>query len=246
MEIIIPAAGYATRLYPLTKDRPKALLRVKGKLILEHIIRKLEELPGAENVFIVTNAKFYKNFTEWLLGFKAKTKLKIKIINDGTSSNENRLGQVGDIQFVIEREKIDDDMLVVAGDNLYNFSLLPVYNFFRKKKTVVNALWDSKSLEAARELGIAVTDESSKFVEFQEKDKNPKSTLTSLGIYFFPKEQVRLLKRFIDEGNNTDKMGYFMIWLIENSVVYGYTYHEKWFDIGWSSALRKARKEFVP
>ncbi len=244
MQVIIPAAGYATRLYPLTENMPKALLDVKGKPIIEHIVHRLEQLPGVERVFIVANARFFKNFSEWIKGFKSK--LQIKILNDGTASNEDRLGQVADIQFVIEREKIDSDLLVVAGDNLYNFSLLPAFNFFRKKKAIVNALWDSKSLEVAREQGIAVIDESGKFVLFQEKDKNPKSTLTSLGIYFFPKENTQLLKRFIAEGNNADKMGYFMIWLIENSVVYGYTYFEKWFDIGWPAALRRARKEFMP
>jgi len=244
LEVIIPAAGYATRLYPLTKDKPKALLDVKGKPIIEHIIHRVEQLPGVERVFIVTNARFFKNFSEWIKGFKSR--LLIKILNDGTTDNENRLGQVGDIQFVIEREKIDDDLLVVAGDNLYNFSLLPVFDFFRKKKAIVNALWDSKSLEVAREQGIAVVGKGEKFVLFQEKDPNPKSTLTSLGIYFFPREKVQLLKRFIVEGNNADKMGYFMIWLIENSVVYGYTYFEKWFDIGWPAALERARNEFVP
>lgn len=244
MQVIIPAAGYATRLYPLTKNRPKALLDVKGKPIIEHIIARLEELPGVREIFIVTNARFFKNFSEWIKGFKSK--LPIKLLDDGTASNDDRLGQVGDIQFAIERENICDDLLVVAGDNLYNFSLLPVFNFFEKKKAIVNALWDSKSLEVAREQGIAVVDESGKFVLFQEKDKNPKSTLTSLGIYFFPRGHVQLLKRFIAEGNNADKMGYFMIWLIENSVVFGYTYFEKWFDIGWPAALERARKQFVP
>jgi glucose-1-phosphate thymidylyltransferase len=244
MKVIIPAAGYATRLYPLTKDRPKALLQVKGKPILEHIIRRIEELPDVEEIFIVTNSKFYKNFADWLKGFKSQ--IPVKVLNDGTTSNENRLGQVGDIQFVVDKEKIDDELLVVAGDNLFNFSLLPALNFFRERKTIVNALWDSRSLEVAREQGIAVIDNKGKIVLFQEKDPNPKSTLTSLGIYFFPKEQVKLLKRFISQGNNADKMGYFMIWLIKNSAVYGYVYHEKWFDIGWPSALERARDEFVP
>ncbi len=246
MKVIIPAAGYATRLYPLTEDRPKALLDVKGKPILEHIVARIEELPSVEEVFIVSNEKYCKNFVDWLSGFEGKTKLKIKVLNDGTTSNDDRLGQVGDIQFVIEKENIDDDLLVVAGDNLYNFSLTPVFNFFREKQTIVEALWDSKSEEVARQQGIGVLDETGKMVEYQEKPEHPKSTLTGLGIYFFPREQVKLLKRFIEEGNDADKMGYFMIWLTENSTVYGYTYHKKWFDIGWPSALETAREEFVP
>ncbi len=246
MKVIIPAAGYATRLYPLTTDFPKALVAVREKPILEHIINKICQLPSVDGIFIVTNAKFYKCFTDWFAGFENKAGIPLKILNDGTTSNENRLGQIGDIQFVIDNEKIDDELLVIAGDNLFNFSLLPAFNFFREKKTVVNALWDSKSMEVAREQGIAVIDKKNKFVLFQEKDPNPKSTLTSLGIYFFPREQVKLLRQYIGKGNNPDKMGYFMIWLVQNNIVFGYTYYEKWFDIGWHSALEKAKKEFVP
>jgi len=244
MQVIIPVAGYATRLYPLTKDKPKALLQVKGKPILEHIIKRIEQLPDVKGITIVSNDKFYETFRQWLDGFSSK--LPIKLLNDGTKSNEDRLGQIGDIMLAIEKEKMDDDVLVVAGDNLFNFSLLPAYNFFKEKKTVVNGLMDSRSLEVAKQQGVAVIDDSSKFVEFQEKDPNPKSTLTSLGIYFFPKEQVKLFKRFIEEGNNADKMGYLMIWLIQNSVIYGFVYQKKWFDIGWPAALKRAEQEFIP
>lgn len=244
MQAIIPVAGYATRLYPLTEDKPKALLEVKGKPILEHIVGRISELPGVENIFIVSNDKYFKNFKQWQESFQSN--VPIKVLNDCTRSNEDRKGQVGDIQFVIEEEKVDDDLLVVAGDNLFNFSLVPVFNFFTEKKTIVNALWDSKSLEVARQQGTVVIDESKELILFQEKAENPKSTLTSLGIYFFPREQVKLFKHFIEDGNNPDKMGYFMIWLIKNSVVYGHVYFDKWFDIGWPTALEKARQEFEP
>jgi len=244
LQVIIPAAGYATRLFPLTKDRPKALLEVKGKPILEHIVKRVEELPNVSAIFVVSNDKYFGNFKEWADGFECS--IPVKVLNDGTTSNEDRKGQVGDILFVIEQEKIDDDLLVVAGDNLFNFSLTPVYNFFREKNAIVNALWDSKSLEVAMKQGIAVIDGGKKIVEFQEKSPSPKSTLTSLGIYFFPREKVGLFKSFIEGGNDADKMGYFMIWLIKNSQPLGFVYNEKWFDIGWHSALEKARKEFVP
>ena len=244
MNVIIPVAGYATRLYPLTKDKPKALLLVKEKPILEHIVRRIEKLPDINAISIVSNDKYYKNFQEWKEGFQSK--IPIKVLNDGTKSNEDRLGQVGDIMFSISNEKIDEDLLIIAGDNLFNFSLLPACNFFKEKNAIVNGLWDSKSLEVAKQQGIAVRDESNKFVEFQEKDPNPKSTLTSLGIYFFPKEQVKLFKQFIEGGNDADKMGYFMIWLIKNSLVYGFVYNKKWFDIGWPTALERARNEFMP
>ncbi len=239
MQVIIPAAGYATRLYPLTKDKPKALLDVKGKPILEHIVNRICELPDVEKISIVSNDKYFNNFKEWAQDFSCP--VPINVLNDGTTSNDDRKGQVGDILFTIEQEKIDSDLLVVAGDNIFNFSLKPAYNFFREKNVVVNAFWDSKSIETAKQQGSATVDENNRITEFLEKSPNPKTTFISLGIYFLPR-----FKRFVEEGNDPDKMGYFMIWLIENSNPHGFVYEEKWFDIGWHSALEKARKEFVP
>jgi len=244
MHVIIPAAGYATRLYPLTKDKPKALLDVKGKPILEHIVNRICELPDIEKISIVSNDKYFNNFKEWASRFSGS--VPINVLNDGTTSNDDRKGQVGDILFTIEQEEVDSDLLVVAGDNIFNFSLKPAYNFFREKNVVVNAFWDSKSIETAKQQGSGVVDENNRITEFLEKSPNPKTTFISLGIYFLPKEQVSLFKRFVEEGNDPDKMGYFMIWLIENSSPHGFVYEEKWFDIGWHSALEKARKEFVP
>lgn len=244
IKAIVPSAGYATRLYPLTKNRPKALLEVKGKPILEHIIARIRALPRVNAITVVSNDKYFKEFEEWAKGFKSA--IPIKILNDGTKSNEDRKGQVGDIQFAIDSENIEKDLLVVAGDNLFNFSLKPAYDFFKEKNCIVNGLWESKSIETAKQQGIAVIDSDKRITEFQEKDTNPKSTLISLGLYFLPKEKVKLFKQFIEEGNNADKMGYFMIWLLSKERLSGYVYKEKWFDIGWHSALEKARKEFVP
>ena len=244
MHVIIPAAGYATRLYPLTKDRPKGLLEVKGKPIIEHIANRVCELPNIEKISLVTNAKYYENFKQWAEGFECNVPLNV--LNDGTTSNEDRKGQVGDILFTIEQEKVDSDLLIVAGDNIFNFSLKPCHDFFREKNGIVNAFWDSRNKETASQQGTAVVDAENKITEFLEKSPDPKSTYVSLGIYFFPKDKLELFKKFAEEGNDADKMGYFMIWLIENGKPYGFVYKEKWFDIGWHSALERARNEFVP
>lgn len=242
MKVIIPAAGYATRLYPLTMNKPKHLLEVKGKPIIEHIVKKLEELDRVDEIYIVTNDKFYSNFRSWVK--KVDSNVPIKIFNDGTISNEDRLGQVGDIKFVIDKTKLNDDLFIISGDNLFNFSLKGVHDFHVNKNTNVNALYDIKSSEDASQLGVAAIDESSKIIGFQEKPKFPKSTLVSMGIYLFPKHKVELISKFLDEGNNPDKIGYFMEWLLHNDELYGYVYEEKWFDIGWPSSLEQARKEF--
>ena len=247
MKAIITAAGYASRLWPLTKDVPKPLIDVKGKSIVEHILNKLAEIPDVDEVFIVTNAKFYPMFEQWLLEAGAGTPVPVKLINDGTTSNDDRLGQVGDIHLVLEREKVDDDLIVVAGDNLFNFSLLPAYKLFLRQQRILNPLYESKSYRAARESGsVVIDDETYELVEFMEKSQTPKSTLISLGIYFFPQQKLQLIKRYLTEKNNPDKMGFFILWLMQHEKVLGHVYTDKWFDIGWIEALEAARKEFTP
>ena len=244
IKVIILAAGYATRLYPLTLNQPKALLDVKGKPILEHIINRVKELEAVDQIYIVTNQKFFKNFNNWLNNFKCE--IPIKLLNDKTTSNEDRLGQIVDITFVLNKKKINDDLLIIAGDNLFNFSLKRAYNFFINKKLNVNALYDAKSLKVAKEQGNASIDKDNLIINFEEKPEKPKSTYISLGIYLFPKENVQLLSQYIKEGNNPDKMGYFMIWLTDKKNIHGFVYEDKWFDIGWQESLEQARKEFIP
>ncbi len=247
MKAIITAAGYASRLWPLTKDIPKPLLEVRDKPIVGHIVARIAEIPDVDEIFIVTNAKFYSRFEEWLVEARTSLQLPIKLVNDGTVSNDDRLGQVGDIHLVIEKEGIDDDLLVVAGDNLFNFSLLPAFREFSRQQRILNPLYESKSYKAARESGSVVIDEeTNEFVEFMEKAPIPKSTLISLGIYFFPRQKLQLIDKYVAEKNNPDKMGYFIMWLMQHEPVMGHVYMEKWFDIGWIEALETARKEFEP
>ncbi len=244
MKAIIPVGGYATRLYPLTFDKPKALLKVKGKTIIGHIVRKIKEI-GITEIYIVSNNKFYDHFHNWFLSSDACKDCKIKILNDNTSSNEDRLGQIGDIQFAIEEEKIDDDLLIIAGDNLFNFSLKESYDIFLEKKAFLNALYDIKSIDAAKQLGNIAIDDNLKVISFEEKPEKPKSTNVSLGIYFIPKDKVKCFSEYINEGRDTDKIGYFWTWVLEKGIdFYGYVYEQKWFDIGTLEMLELAQKEF--
>lgn len=242
MKVLIPAAGYATRLYTLTKNRPKHLLDVKGKPIIEHVIEKTLDLEGVDEILIVTNEKFYSNFQEWARDYSCS--VPVKIFNDKTTSNEDRLGQIGDIHFVIDQANIEDDLLVIAGDNLFDFQLDAVYEFFRKNNVIVNGLFDVESIQDAKQLGIATIDKDNTVVQFQEKPESPNSTLASMGIYVIPKEKVSMISRYLEQGNKPDKMGYFMEWLLENDTLKGFVYKGDWFDIGYHSALEKARKEF--
>lgn len=238
---IILAAGYGTRLGHLTENTPKPLLKVAGKPIVEHIIKKIEKVEEVDEIFIVTNNKFYNNFEEWLKNFKS-TK-KIKIINDQTTSNDNRLGSLGDINFVIEQENIKESALIVAGDNLFEFPLKDFVESRKKRNKSAIALYDVQDIELAKHYGI-VGVENNIVVNFEEKPNKPKSTLVSTGVYTYPPYILPIFKEFVERYGDGDKVGNFLEWLHKREQVYCYVTKEKWFDIGNFEQLEKARKEF--
>ncbi len=240
MKCIILAAGYATRLYPLTKDKPKPLLEVKGRPIIEHILDKLNDID-LEEIFIVTNEKFFSHFLEWRAGYNHNE--NITIVNDKTGSNEDRLGSLGDIRYVVENLNVDDDLMVIAGDNIFEFGLLPVVQMYHEKHSPVVVLYDVNDFDLAKQYGIVSIDDKGKIVGFQEKPKNPQSTLSSTGIYLYPKQTVRDLIRFSEE-NDADKAGNFLEYLYKKTSVYCFVTEKKWFDIGTLDQLKKAQEEF--
>ena len=240
MHAIILAAGYATRLFPLTESIPKPLLKVANKPIIEHIIKKLEELDIAR-IYVVTNDKFHKNFLDWLRDFNAK--FPIEIINDGTKSNQDRIGALGDINLAISKKGINDDIIVIAGDNLFELSLKEVANIFKKRNHNCIVLYDVKDSNLARNYGV-VKVEDSIVSDFEEKPQEPKSTLISTGIYLFPKNALSLIEKYISQKNNPDKTGDFIEWLHKREKVYAYITEKKWYDIGSFEQLEKANKEY--
>lgn len=241
IKAIVLAAGYATRLYPLTENIPKPLLDVAGKPIIGHIIAKLEQTSLVDKVYIVTNGKFEQQFKKWLEGLSSGK--SIEIINDGTSSNEDRLGALGDLNYVINLKNIDDDLIVIAGDNLFEMPLPDVISFFKKKKSNVIVLHDVRDFELARHYGIVETNEGV-VVNFEEKPTSPKSTLASTGIYCFPKKTASLVKKYVAQGNNLDKTGNFIEWLHKRETVHSYVTDKKWYDIGSIEQLKKADREY--
>ncbi len=241
MDAIVLAAGYATRLYPLTENTPKPLLNVSGKPIIEHIIKKLNEVGLINKIYIVTNDKFEKHFKNWLKNFNAEK--PIEIINDNTKSNEGRLGALGDIHYAINTKNIGNEVMVIAGDNLFELSLNDVVNFFKKRKSNLIVLHDVKDFELAKNYGI-VEVSNNIIVNFEEKPVAPKSTLASTGIYIFPKKTISLIKKYIAQGNNPDKTGNFIEWLHKRESVYSYATDKKWYDIGSIEELEKANKHY--
>lgn len=237
MKAIILAAGYATRLYPLTLNTPKPLLDIAGKPMIEYILLKLYEIKDLDEVFIITNNKFYKNFNDWLKNYKSR--IKIKIINDNTNSNDDRLGAIGDIHFVINKENIKDDIIVIGGDNLFELSLKKFIEFSKGNPIIV--AHEIKNIELAKLYGILSIDKNNKIIDFVEKPENPKSNLASTCIYFFPSNIIKMIKKYIDEDNPKDKSGHFIQWLYKKTDVCCFVTKERWFDIGNKEQLEEVR-----
>ena len=242
IKAIILCAGYATRLYPLTLNQPKPLLEVGGKPIVNHLLKKLEEINDLDEVFVVTNNKFYSHFEDWAK--KQESSKKISVVNDLTTSNEDRLGSLGDIKFVLDSADVDDNILVVAGDNLFDFSLKPAYDLFKQKNKSVVVLYDVKDFELAKHYGIVAVNDKNKMIDFEEKPEKPKSTLSSTGIYIYPKEVKDRLIKYVNENGQNDKAGNFLEMLHKADDVYCHISQEKWFDIGNLEQLEEARKVY--
>ncbi len=241
MKALILAAGYGTRLYPLTLNTPKPLLDINGKLLIEYILDKIFEVGEINEIFVVTNNKFYDHFTKWLKDYK--TNVSINILNDGTLSNETRLGAIGDINFLIEKENIEDDLIVIGGDNLFELSLKKFVEFQNEKKSAVIASRDIKDKESIKLYGVLSINENNKIINFEEKPSEPKSSLASTCIYFFPKEIINLFNKYLREKNPMDKTGEFIQWLYKKTDVYAFVFDSKLYDIGSLEGLEDARNK---
>jgi len=243
VKAIILGAGYGTRLYPLTRNKPKPLLAVGGKPILEHILDRISQLSDLDSVLLVTNDRFVSHFEEWRKGFHWGK--PIEILNDGTTSNENRLGAVGDIYFAVEQRGINEEVLVVGGDNLFEFDLNKASVFFRQKGSSVVGLYDmGDRAKVAGLYGVVSVDETSKIVGFEEKPQDPKSALISTAVYFLTIRDLEKLRAYVEEGNSPDNLGDFVRYLIKSQNVYGYVFRENWFDIGSLEQYEEANAYF--
>ncbi len=239
MKAIILVAGYGTRLYPLTINTPKALLEIKGKPIIQYIVDNINNISEVNKIYVVSNAKFYNNFVEW----SAKAK-KIKILNDGTRNEDERIGALGDLQLVIDSEKIVDDLLVIHGDNLFDFNLQELVNFFRLKKSTVVVAQKLSDKERIKKLGALGIDKSNRVIEFVEKPKDPGNMLASTGVYIYPIDVIEELRDYIREGGNKEGSGFFLEWLHKRREVYAFLVKGKWYDIGNPETLEEARRNF--
>lgn len=183
MQCVLLAAGYATRLYPLTENMPKALLKLGDKTILEMVTDKIDEVSDVENIYIVTNEKFYKQFEKWCESYKGPK--KVKVINDHTTSNDNRLGAIGDLKYVIDTENINDEILVMASDNIFDFSLCDFVDMYRSKNADMICAHTIENKEDLHSMGVVELDGDGKVTSFEEKPKQPKSDLGVPPFYLY-------------------------------------------------------------
>jgi len=242
MNILILAAGYATRLYPLTLTKAKPLLEVAGKPMIEWVLDNLAPIPGIESVYVVTNNKFAADFEQWAAGYGQRQ--PIKIVNDGSMNDTDKLGAIGDINLVVTREKLDaSDLIVVAGDNLFS-QPLEAFAEAAKGKAAVLATYDVKDLEAIKKYNAIEVDANGVITHFEEKPVQPKSTRTGIALYYFSAETVKLFRVYMQEGNNPDQPGRFIQWLYKRVPVSTWEVPGIWFDIGSKETLVEASAVF--
>ncbi len=246
MKVIILAAGYATRLYPLTLNQPKPLLPVAGKPMIEHVLDNLTPMDGLDRVYVVTNAKFAGHFQQWADHYRAtKSKLEFTIVNDHSTDDTNKLGAIGDIHYVLKTENVNDDLIVVAGDNLFSEKLTGFGKVCREKNTPVLALYDVGDLEQIKKYNAISVDAAGQIIFFEEKPKNPTSTLTGIALYYYPKHTLPLIQQYMAEGNNPDQPGRLVQWLYPRTPVYTWRVPGTWFDIGSKETLEEANEIFA-
>jgi glucose-1-phosphate thymidylyltransferase len=195
---------------------------------------------------VVTNAKFAGQFQQWADDYRdKKSKLNFTVVNDGSTDDSNKLGAIGDIHFVLTRENVEDDIIVVAGDNLFSSPLEGFGKFCREKKTPVLALYDVGDLEQIKKYNSISVDENGRITFFEEKPKNPTSTLTGIALYFYPRESLPLIKQYIAEGNNPDQPGRLVQWLYPRTAVHTWRVPGLWYDIGSKETLDEANRIFA-
>jgi len=238
MKAIILAGGYAKRLWPLTKNKPKQLLSVGGRPMIEYIVEKLEVQEEIDKIIISTNEKFGENFKQWLSEYKS-TK-DISLVIEPTLSEKDKLGSVGALGYLIREKNIDEELMIIGGDNLFEFDLRGLINYYREKKGNVVALYDLKSIQKARSYGVAKVNEEMRIIGFVEKPENPPSTLVSTACYMLSPEGVRSIITYLDRGENPDAIGFFIKWLIKRERIFGFVFSGKWLDIGSLESLKEA------
>ena len=247
MNALILAAGYATRLYPLTLHKAKPLLEVAGKPMIQWVLDNLAPVPDLKTVYIVTNSKFVKDFQAWATSYsQTHAGPALKVIDDGSTDDSDKLGAIGDINLVLIRQEelAQDDLIVVAGDNLFSEPLVDFAKSAQGSEATL-ATYDVGDLEAIKKYSSITIDSTGVITHFEEKPAEPKSTLTGIALYYFSREIIPLFRTYLSAGNNPDQPGRFIQWLYPRQQVRTHQIRGTWFDIGSSETLEEANQIFA-
>jgi glucose-1-phosphate thymidylyltransferase len=245
MKLIILGAGYATRLYPLTLNQPKPLLAVAGKPMIEHVLDNLAPIKEIDHVYVVTNAKFAGHFQRWAKDYRARRPgADFTVVNDQSTDDSNKLGAIGDLHLVLTKEQIEDDIVVVAGDNLFSHGLGAFGEFCRERCAPVLAVYDVGDLEEIKKYNAIEVDDEGRITFFEEKPKEPKSTLTGIALYYYPASALALVRQYIAEGNNPDQPGRLVQWMYGRTPFYTWKVPGLWYDVGSKETLEEANRIF--
>ncbi len=244
MKALVLAAGYATRLYHLTKNFPKPLLKVGQKCIIDYAIEKLEAIEQIDEIIVITNTKFVRKFREW--SAKVKTTKLISVVDDRSKTLSDRRGAIGDLSFAINKKRIKDDLLVIGGDNLFDGGLRGFVKFSKASKgSPVLGVYRLKSKKEGKKYGIVALNKSKRIIDFQEKPQVPLSKLAAMCLYYFPRQKVKLIKSYLNnKSSKTDATGFYIDWLRKKTKVYGFVFKGRWYDIGDFKFLNEAKRKF--
>ena len=240
MKALILAAGYGTRLYPYTRFLPKPLLKVNKRPVIEYLLDKLIELDGLSEIIVVTNDRFFRRFEAWreTLPFKRK----VRILNDMTKSPDDRLGAIGDMNFVFGREGFDEDYLVLGGDNFFRASLADFVLAGRKNApSITVGVFDIQDKKEARHYGVVTSQNNNRIIKFTEKPVHPESSLVAMCLYYLPVKKLDLIKKYFETSHSKDAIGVYINWLTREDTVYSFTFHDFWIDIGHLHTYRKLK-----
>ena len=240
MKCLILAAGYATRLYPLTENFPKPLLTVGEKTILDWLVDDIDEAGLVDEYVVISNHKYAHHFDAWV----AKKQQKITVVDDETTSNETRLGAVKDIQFAIEKLQLDDDMLVIAGDNVLDFSLTKFVRYAKEKNTSCIMRYYEAEQKKLSKCGVVEIDSNDRILSMEEKPAVPKSNWCCPPFYYYTKEASKLVAKGIESGCGTDAPGSFIAWLCTQVTVHAMEMPGKRYDIGNLESYEQVQKEY--
>ena len=241
LDTVILAGGFAKRMWPLTYEIPKVLLDVAGKPVLTHIINKLEPVENIDTIYLSINNKFKDHFSAWQNTIE--TSKKIELVVEPSNDEKGKLGSIGALDYLIKNKNINRDLFVIGGDNLFEFDISKFINFFKENKSsAVLGFYDLGNKKEASKFGVVKINSENKVIEFEEKPKNPKSSMVSTCIYMFSKDCLGLISQYLENGNDKDVMGHFIKWLHRKSDVHGFVFNENWFDIGSMETYKKVNE----